>query len=127
MNPGSLAALRAPRAGGVDTRCTPLSAASAWTILISGEHIRSPINEKERAMDQMATLTCPKCHGEMRSYERSGVVIDQCLECRGIFLDRGELLDRDARLDRSSWARPLGRLWRRWRRSFPTCRTAASS
>ncbi|NYF56004.1 hypothetical protein HDA35_001835 [Micromonospora purpureochromogenes] len=27
----------------------------------------------------------------MRQYERSGVVIDQCTECRGIFLDRGEL------------------------------------
>ncbi|MBM0257254.1 MULTISPECIES: TFIIB-type zinc ribbon-containing protein [Micromonospora] len=36
-------------------------------------------------------LTCPKCHGDMRQYERSGVVIDQCTECRGIFLDRGEL------------------------------------
>ncbi|MER7165630.1 zf-TFIIB domain-containing protein [Micromonospora sp. NPDC000207] len=36
-------------------------------------------------------LTCPKCRGEMRQYERSGVVIDQCGECRGIFLDRGEL------------------------------------
>ncbi|MEY4171210.1 MAG: hypothetical protein RLZ94_2283, partial [Actinomycetota bacterium] len=39
----------------------------------------------------MTTLTCPKCHGEMRSYERSGVHVDQCTECRGIFLDRGEL------------------------------------
>ncbi|MEH1101033.1 TFIIB-type zinc ribbon-containing protein [Micromonospora sp. CPCC 205561] len=37
------------------------------------------------------SMTCPKCHGEMRQYERSGVVIDQCGECRGIFLDRGEL------------------------------------
>ncbi|RIV36383.1 TFIIB-type zinc ribbon-containing protein [Micromonospora radicis] len=37
------------------------------------------------------SLTCPKCHGDMRQYERSGVVIDQCGECRGIFLDRGEL------------------------------------
>jgi uncharacterized protein len=36
-------------------------------------------------------MTCPKCHGEMRTYERSGVTIDQCTECRGIFLDRGEL------------------------------------
>jgi hypothetical protein len=27
----------------------------------------------------------------MRQYERSGVTIDQCTECRGIFLDRGEL------------------------------------
>lgn len=36
-------------------------------------------------------MTCPKCHGDMRQYERSGVTIDQCTECRGIFLDRGEL------------------------------------
>jgi uncharacterized protein len=36
-------------------------------------------------------LTCPKCQGSMRTYERSGVVIEQCTECRGIFLDRGEL------------------------------------
>jgi Zn-finger nucleic acid-binding protein len=27
----------------------------------------------------------------MRSYERNGVVVDQCTGCRGIFLDRGEL------------------------------------
>jgi Zn-finger nucleic acid-binding protein len=27
----------------------------------------------------------------MRTYERSGVTVDQCTECRGIFLDRGEL------------------------------------
>jgi uncharacterized protein len=38
-----------------------------------------------------STLTCPKCHGAMHSYERGGVTVDQCAECRGIFLDRGEL------------------------------------
>lgn len=27
----------------------------------------------------------------MRTYERSGITVDQCSECRGIFLDRGEL------------------------------------
>ena len=42
-------------------------------------------------MSQAATITCPKCGGEMRTYERNGVVVDQCTECRGIFLDRGEL------------------------------------
>jgi uncharacterized protein len=36
-------------------------------------------------------LICPKCQGLMRTYERSGVTVDQCAECRGIFLDRGEL------------------------------------
>lgn len=38
-----------------------------------------------------STLTCPKCDGAMRTYERGGVTVDQCGECRGIFLDRGEL------------------------------------
>jgi Zn-finger nucleic acid-binding protein len=50
----------------------------------------------------------------MRSYERSGVTIDRCTECGGIFLDRGEFehlmraeneyearYDRDDRDDRS--------------------------
>ena len=36
-------------------------------------------------------LTCPKCQAPMRNYERNGVTVDQCGECRGIFLDRGEL------------------------------------
>ena len=36
-------------------------------------------------------LICPKCQGTMRTYERSGITVDQCAECRGIFLDRGEL------------------------------------
>ncbi|MDF2739169.1 MAG: hypothetical protein K0S88_535 [Actinomycetia bacterium] len=40
----------------------------------------------------MATdLVCPKCQSHMRTYERSGVTVDQCADCRGIFLDRGEL------------------------------------
>jgi len=36
-------------------------------------------------------MTCPKCGGPMRTYERNGVHVDQCADCRGIFLDRGEL------------------------------------
>ena len=39
----------------------------------------------------MSELVCPKCESPMRSYERSGVTIDQCTGCRGVFLDRGEL------------------------------------
>lgn len=43
------------------------------------------------ASERKPTVICPKCQGEMRQYERNGVTIDQCAECRGIFLDRGEL------------------------------------
>lgn len=40
----------------------------------------------------------------MRQYERAGVTIDQCGECRGIFLDRGEL---ERLIDaESAWHRP---------------------
>lgn len=35
-------------------------------------------------------MLCPKCRGTMRSYERSGVTVDQCDDCRGLFFDRGE-------------------------------------
>jgi Zn-finger nucleic acid-binding protein len=36
------------------------------------------------------TFKCPKCPGYMRTYNRSGVHIEQCDNCRGIFLDYGE-------------------------------------
>lgn len=39
----------------------------------------------------MQALTCPKCRGQMHQYERNGVVVDQCVDCRGVFLDHGEL------------------------------------
>ena len=42
-------------------------------------------------MSDLAALMCPKCLGEMRTYERNGVLVDQCQECHGIFLDRDEL------------------------------------
>jgi uncharacterized protein len=35
-------------------------------------------------------MACPKCQGEMRTYERNGVHVDQCADCRGLFLDRGK-------------------------------------
>ena len=37
------------------------------------------------------TLACPKCRGTMVSYERNGITVEQCGDCRGVFLDRGEL------------------------------------
>jgi Zn-finger nucleic acid-binding protein len=39
----------------------------------------------------MQQLLCPKCHNVMHQYERNGVTVDQCTECKGLFLDRGEL------------------------------------
>ncbi|QID35335.1 zf-TFIIB domain-containing protein [Streptomyces albus] len=36
-------------------------------------------------------MVCPKCGASMRTYNRNGVQIEQCDNCRGIFLDYGEL------------------------------------
>lgn len=38
-----------------------------------------------------AGYTCPKCGGSMRTVDRNGIHIEQCLNCRGVFLDFGEL------------------------------------
>ncbi len=36
-------------------------------------------------------MQCPKCAGELLIGERAGIEIDYCNQCRGIWLDAGEL------------------------------------
>ena len=47
-----------------------------------------------------AGLVCPSCHVALVMSERQGIEIDYCPQCRGIWLDRGELdkiIERSAR------------------------------
>ncbi len=47
-------------------------------------------------------MLCPICHVELRISDRQGVEIDFCPQCRGVWLDRGELdkiIERTANLD----------------------------
>lgn len=39
----------------------------------------------------MPLLICPNCNLGMTQVQRSGVEIDICPQCRGVWLDRGEL------------------------------------
>jgi uncharacterized protein len=39
----------------------------------------------------MVSMRCPSCGGDLVELERSGVRIDACRQCRGVWLDRGEL------------------------------------
>lgn len=39
----------------------------------------------------MSQLVCPVCSGQMREVDKHGVHIDTCTQCRGVWLDRGEL------------------------------------
>jgi uncharacterized protein len=36
-------------------------------------------------------MSCPSCGGALVELERSGVHVDACRNCRGVWLDRGEL------------------------------------
>jgi len=36
-------------------------------------------------------MKCPVCNIELKMTEREGVEIDYCPQCRGVWLDRGEL------------------------------------
>ena len=44
-------------------------------------------------------MKCPNCNTNLIMSERSGIEIDYCPECRGVWLDRGEL---DKIIERSS-------------------------
>lgn len=44
-------------------------------------------------------MKCPSCSATLLITERQGVEVDYCPECRGVWLDRGEL---DKIIERSS-------------------------
>ena len=46
-------------------------------------------------------MKCPNCNTNLAIADRSGVEIDYCPDCRGIWLDRGEL---DKIIERSATA-----------------------
>jgi uncharacterized protein len=50
-------------------------------------------------------IRCPRCGIEMTTFERSGVVLDQCRDCRGFFLDHGEL-ERLVAAEGGAWLGP---------------------
>jgi Zn-finger nucleic acid-binding protein len=39
----------------------------------------------------MPLLLCPNCNTSMQAVNRAGVELDICPQCRGVWLDRGEL------------------------------------
>ena len=47
--------------------------------------------QRGRPASTAPALVCPKCQGAMRTYVRGGIVVELCEDCRGIFLDKGEL------------------------------------
>jgi uncharacterized protein len=69
-------------------------------------HPASPAWRESRPQPaEAARLRCPKCRGDLVTYERQEVHLEQCFDCRGIWLDRGELdrlIDAEAKVQEAS-------------------------
>ena len=55
-------------------------------------------------------MKCPKCQTDLMISDRQGIEIDFCPQCRGVWLDRGELdkiVERAARYRDDDDERPL--------------------
>ena len=54
--------------------------------------LKEPGREPERnRADRGALMLCPVCKVALTMADRQGVEIDYCPQCRGVWLDRGEL------------------------------------
>ena len=53
---------------------------------------RSALDLARSKMERAAHyMKCPRCGGELQEIEHHNVKIDQCTECKGIWLDAGEI------------------------------------
>jgi Zn-finger nucleic acid-binding protein len=59
---------------------------------------------------ERALGACFRCSGRLRHYLRSGIPVEQCEECRGIFLDGGEL-ERLIDAEGGGWSGQVGTPW----------------
>ncbi|ALR22214.1 zf-TFIIB domain-containing protein [Sphingobium baderi] len=53
-----------------------------------------------RDAQAVSAMLCPVCHVGLAMTDRQGVEVDYCPQCRGVWLDRGELdkiIERSAR------------------------------
>jgi Zn-finger nucleic acid-binding protein len=56
-----------------------------------------------RTHDEVSAMQCPVCRVPLSMSDRQGIEIDYCPQCRGVWLDRGEL---DKIVERSAGPAP---------------------
>ena len=59
-----------------------------------------------RTEAEVAAMSCPVCRVPLAMSDRQGIEIDYCPQCRGVWLDRGEL---DKIIERSAPPAPAPR------------------
>ena len=48
-------------------------------------------NKESLLQQKLHWMKCPKCGYQLEEHELSGVMIDQCDSCKGVYLDKGEI------------------------------------
>jgi len=65
--------------------------------------LTEPGKQLEKEMNKNGGMLCPVCEVPLSMADRQGVEIDFCPQCRGVWLDRGEL---DKIIERSAAEMP---------------------
>ena len=58
---------------------------------IEQEKHRRLNEEEKKRLKELHYMRCPKCGMELIEIDYKGIMIDECSECEGIWLDAGEL------------------------------------
>ena len=58
---------------------------------IEQEKHRKLKEEEKKRLKELHYMRCPKCGMELIEIHYKGIMIDECSECQGIWLDAGEL------------------------------------
>lgn len=58
---------------------------------IREDHQKNLAEKEKKRLKELHYMRCPKCGMEMTTSNLAGVEIDCCVDCRGIYLDAGEL------------------------------------
>jgi len=49
------------------------------------------VRRREKELKELHWMRCPKCGYELEEIELSGIMVDRCTKCSGIYFDKGEL------------------------------------
>lgn len=58
---------------------------------IEQEKHKKLMEEEKKRLKELHYMRCPKCGMELIEIDYKGIMIDECSECEGIWLDAGEL------------------------------------
>ena len=62
------------------------------------KHLKLAEEEKEK-LKKVHFMMCPKCGMDLVEIDYKGITVDQCSECEGVWLDKGEF-DAVAKLEK---------------------------